>query len=243
MKNFSNNRWLTIISILLLVANAVTLTLLWTNGRHHREEAQAMQVPPPPGGPVFEFITSELKLSPQQQDAYKILREAHQAAQRVLQDSIRKSKDAFFEMLPDSSINDSLLKNMNAKGLAFQQQLELLTFRHFQKLRALCTADQQKKFDEIIKEVLLQMGGPKMRPPGPPPAAGSDSGKMPPVAGKGERPERRPPPPEQGFRGDGPPPPPGKWGQRPPPPGDMPPPPPGGGRRRGDGPPPPRENN
>lgn len=244
MNNISNNRWLTIISIVLLVANAVTLTLLWTRDKRHREDAAAIQAPPPPGGQVFEFITKELQLTPQQQDAYKILREEHQAAQRVLQDSIRKSKDAFFELLPDSSINDSVLKKMNEKGLVFQQQLELLTFRHFQKLRAICTTDQQKKFDAIIKEVLLQMSGPRMRPPGPPHVANTDSGRMQSPKGKGERPERRPPPPGQGFRGDGPPPPPpGKWGQRPPPPGDMPPPPPGEGKRRGDGPPPPKENN
>lgn len=242
MKHFSNNRWLTIISIVLLVANAVTLTLLWTGERRHREDRAA--IPPPPGGQVFEFITKELQLTPQQQDAYKILREEHQAAQRVLQDSIRKSKDAFFNLLPDSSLTDAVLKAQSDKGLAFQQQLELLTFRHFQKLRAICTAAQQKKFDAIIKEVLLQMSGPRMRPQGPPTVADTDSGKMQAPRAKEERPERRPPPPGQGFRGDGPPPPPpGKWGQRPPPPGDMPPPPPGEGRRRGDGPPPPKENN
>jgi hypothetical protein len=143
------------------------------------------------------------------------LREQHQAVQRVLQDSIHKSKDAFFEMLPNASINDSLLKKQSEKGLAFQQQLELLNFRHFQKLRALCTVEQQKRFDEIIKEVLLQMGGPRMRPPGPPPSATErDSGNMQPNQRNGEKMDRRPPPPGQGFRRDGP-----------PPPGDMPPPP------------------
>lgn len=239
MKYFSNNRWLTIISIVLLVANVVTLTLLWTGEKRHREDRAAIL--PPPGGQVFEFITKELQLTPQQQDAYKILREEHQAAQRVLQDSIRKSKDAFFDLLPDSSLTDAVLKAQSDKGLAFQQQLELLTFRHFQKLRAICTAGQQQKFDAIIKEVLLQMSGPRMRPQGPPPFADTDSGKIQAPKGKGERPERRPTP-GQGFGGDGPPPPPpGKWGQGPPP-GEMPP-PPGEGMRRGDGPPPPRKEN
>ncbi|MEI7736851.1 MAG: Spy/CpxP family protein refolding chaperone [Ferruginibacter sp.] len=227
MKNISNNRWLTIISIVLLVANAVTLTLLWTREKRHREDAPHIQVPPTPGGQGFEFITKELQLTPQQQDAYKILREVHQAAQRVLQDSIRKSKDVFFEQLPDSNLTDAVLKTQSDKGLAFQQQLELLTFRHFQKLRAMCTAEQQKRFDAIIKEVLQQMGAPRMRPQGPPPVAGTDSGKMEMPKGNGNRPERRPPPPGQGFREDGLPPPP----------------PPGEGRRRGDGPPPPRKEN
>jgi Spy/CpxP family protein refolding chaperone len=242
MKN-GTNKWLTIISILLLVANAVTLTLLWTNKeKHHRDEAAPM--PPPPQGQAFEFITKELSLTQAQQDAYKILREEHQAAQRVLQDSIRFAKDAFFDLLKSPAVKDTVLQAASNKGLAFQQQLELMTFKHFQKVRTLCTPEQQKRFDEIIKQVLLQMSGPRMRPPGPPPEMqGKDSGNIQSSPAKGSKAggNRMPPPPGAGVRPDGPPPPPGKWGRRPPPPGDMPPPPPSAGRRE-DGPPPLKEN-
>jgi Spy/CpxP family protein refolding chaperone len=231
MKNISNNRWLTIISIILLVANAVTLTLLWSNHSKHRRDENAAVQPPPPGGQAFEYITNELKLTQQQQDAYKVLREAHHAAQVVLQDSIRKSKDVFFDLLQMPSVNDTVLHNASKKGLEFQEQLEIMTFKHFQQVRALCTPEQQKRFDEIIKEVVLQMNAPRMRPPGPPPAEqGKDSSNTKQPAGKADGMDRMPPPP------------PGKWGRRPPPPppGEMPPPP--GQGRRGDGPPP-RENN
>ena len=202
MKNISNNRWLTIISIVLLVANAVTLTLLWTREKRHREDAPHIQVPPTPGGQGFEFITKELQLTPQQQDAYKILREVHQAAQRVLQDSIRKSKDVFFEQLPDSNLTDAVLKTQSDKGLAFQQQLELLTFRHFQKLRKICSPEQQKKFDEIIDKVVHSIGSgqPGGRPQGPPPnGAGPNEGRpdgpLPGGPPPGEDGNRPPPPP------------------------------------------------
>ena len=244
MKQISNNRWLTIISIILLVANAVTLTLLWSGRPKHPPHEEA-GVTPPPGGQAFEFITRELKLTQAQQDSYKILREEHQAAQRVLQDSIRLSKDNFFELLQSPGVSDSVLETASKKALVYQQQLDLLTFRHFQKVRALCTPEQQKRFDEIIKQVLLQMSGPRMHPPRlREEGLAKDSGDVKATAPKGEKGlmDRRPPPPGAGMRREGPPPP-GQWGRRPPPPnGDRPPPPPGAGRR-GDGPPPPPPND
>ncbi|MEI8060266.1 MAG: hypothetical protein WCG67_08915 [Ferruginibacter sp.] len=232
MNKFNNNRWLPIISILLLIANAVSLTILWSqNNMHQHDETAALPRPMGPTGEVFEFISNRLKLSEQQQDAYKILRMEYHAAQQVLQDSIRKSKDAFFELLKLPFINDSILQVASNKDLGYQQQLGILTFKHFQKLRELCNSDQQKAFDTIIMQVLLQLNGPRMRLGPPPLALGRDSGKIQSSIGTEEKMDQRPPPPFRGFRREGPPP----NGDR-----DMPP-PPGEGRRRGDGPPPRRD--
>jgi hypothetical protein len=44
-----------------------------------------------------------------------------------------------------------------------QALLETVTFQHFTEVRKICTPEQQKKFDEIIREALRMMG------PSPPP--------------------------------------------------------------------------
>ena len=113
MTNFLKDRWLSILTILLLIANIVTLTLLWTNNK----KIDTLKIPPPPSGPVFEFIKKELNLNQQQQDAYKILREEHRAAQLVLQDSIRKAKDAFFELMKLPAVSDSLLQATSSEEI------------------------------------------------------------------------------------------------------------------------------
>ena len=56
MNNFTNNRWLSVITLLLLTANIVTLALLWTNKKADRGE---QILPPPPAGQAFEFLTHE----------------------------------------------------------------------------------------------------------------------------------------------------------------------------------------
>ena len=197
MKNFTNNPVLSIIILLLLTANIVTLTLLWINkgpGKERRE------IPPPPGGggPVFEFVSDELKLDSAQREAYRKLRDEHQAGQKPLQDSIRKAKDAFFSLLQQANAPDSLIQAGMKRTSEAEQKLEILTFRHFQKLRALCRPDQQQKFDKIIEDVLHRMaqprgpGGPPRGQQGPPPT----DGKMPPPPEEhgGPRGEQGPPP-------------------------------------------------
>jgi protein CpxP len=163
MNNFTNNRWLSVITLLLLTANIITLALLWTNKKEGREHVDG-----PARGQAFEFITRELKLDHAQQDAYTKLRDEHQAAVRPLQDSIRKAKDKFFELLQAEDVSDTMVQEYSKKIGELEQQRDVVTFRHFQKLRAICNKEQQKKFDSIIQEALRRMGGPK-RPPGPPP--------------------------------------------------------------------------
>ena len=131
MNNFTNNRWLTVVTLLLLTANIITLALLWTN---HKTGGGEMRLPPPPRGQVFEFLTHELKLDPAQQEAYRKLRDEHRGGQREIQDDIRKAKDAFFALLQQPNVSDSLIQVYSARATEADQKLDEFTFRHFQKL-------------------------------------------------------------------------------------------------------------
>lgn len=174
MNNSTNNRWLSVVTLLLLTANIVTLALLWTNKAKDKTEMR----PPPPGGQVFEFLTHELRLDSVQQETYKKLRDEHQAGQRELQDNILKAKDALFSLLKQPGVPDSLVHTYSRKAVEADQQLDELTFRHFQKLRAICNADQQKRFDEIIQDALHRMAPPRRQ--GPPPGMRPGEGPPPP---------------------------------------------------------------
>jgi Spy/CpxP family protein refolding chaperone len=236
MSNNTNNRWFTVIVLLLLTANIVTLALLWINKKPERGFLNDPPPPPPPGGQAFEFITHELKLDAAQQEAYKKLRDEHQSQVRPLQDSIGKAKDSFFELLKLENVTDSMVERYSKKIGNMEQQRDVFTFRHFQKLRAICNKEQQIKFDSVIQQALKQMAPPR----GPrPPAIGRepgnverrDDGSLP---KPGMRPDGKRPPPPEGMMpaGNRPPPPPGmrRGEEGPPPPnGEMRPPPPGYG--------------
>ena len=120
MNNFKDNRWLTVVTLLLLTANIITLALLWTTKNKNKGNMR-----PTPGGQVFEFLTNELKLDAQQREAYKILREEHQQARRGIQDSIRMAKDDFFALLKNPDVSDSVLHVYSGRAVAADQQLEV----------------------------------------------------------------------------------------------------------------------
>lgn len=181
MNNLTNNRWLSVITLLLLTANIVTLALLWTNKKAGGREEEKF---PRPQGQVFEYLTHELKLDAAQQETYRKLRDEHQGGQKAIQDSIRKAKDEFFALLHQPAVSDSMIRMYSGKAVNAEQRLDEFTFRHFQKLRAICNAEQQKRFDEIIQDALRRMAPPRrqgppppgMRPPegeGPPPPPGN----------------------------------------------------------------------
>ena len=167
-----NNSWLYLVAGLIITANIVTLALLWIHRGGHEH--------PPVGGQqrgnMFEYLSKELNLTKQQQDAYDSLRNEHQKATRDLQDSVRDAKDAFFSMLGKENVSNEALTQQSNKAAALSAQLDMITFRHFEKVRALCNPDQQKKFDGIIQEALRGMGqGPRQGPP-PPPHGGPPPG-------------------------------------------------------------------
>lgn len=253
MSNNTNNRWLTMITLLLLTANVVTLALLWANKKPGREKRIHQPLPPQPGGQVFEFITRELRLDSAQQETYKKLRDEHRLQVRPLQDSIGRAKDKFFDLLKQEAVADNQVEDYSKKIGALEQQRDVVTFRHFQKLRAICSKEQKLKFDSIIQQALHQMRPAVRRRPAienerpvqekindgllPPKPGMQPDGKMPPPPDDEMRPAGGPPPHPPAWRPeDGPPPhPPGMRPGNGPPPNGMRPPPPG--RRPPGGPP------
>ena len=244
MPTSAKYKWLTALVILLIIANAITIGLFWTGGRD--------QPPHDPGGPA-SYLVKELKMDTQQERQYRQLITEHQQGVDLLRKKIRVEKDSFFALLKQPAAPDSIKKAAATAANRSMAALDLLTFDHFQKVRALCRPGQQQKFDAIIEEVLAMMGGPKPGGPGGPPpngpapdrpvandtAAGkkllSDTSRRPPPPASRRPPTDRPPPPGD-FPPDGPPP------GHPPPHGDRPPPPEGQGRPPGEHrPPPPRE--
>ena len=159
-----NNFWLYMITGILITANIVTLALLWT---HKAKNNDSDHFRKPQGGPqLFEYISRELKFDQKQKDAYAVLRDEHRSGAEKLQDSIKVAKDDLFRMLQQGNISNENITAQSNKAAALAAQLDVFTFHHFQKVRALCTPDQQKRFDEIIQEAIHSMARPQGPPPG-----------------------------------------------------------------------------
>jgi Spy/CpxP family protein refolding chaperone len=180
---------------ILFVANLATLFLLWRSG----QPLSGNRPPVQPGRGAEKYLVAQLKMTEPQQAAYKKLYEAHQSQRRTLHDSLRQSKDAFFDLLSRPGVNDSMLFANSQEAARLTQQEDILTFKHFQQVKALLTEEQKQEFDNIIKEVLRQMAP---RPParGNRPPRGADGPPHddgPPPDRQEGGPDDRPGPPPQ----------------------------------------------
>lgn len=184
--NTSKNKLLTWLVFLLLIANLATIVMFW------------LGKPKPPrsafGGGPAEFLIKELQLDSIQQKQFEVLRTQHHDSAEKIRTQIKETKESFFSLLKQTTISDSA-KQFAAKAVSIQtEKLDVLTFNHFQKLRAICKPAQQKKFDEIMLELTQMIS--QQRPRGP------EGNRPPPRDHDGHR------PPPEGRDGDWPPPPP-----------------------------------
>ena len=179
MNSGTKNKLLMWLVVLLLIANAITITMFWLSREKH---------PQPMRGTPQNFLVESLKLDAKQQEQLEVLVKEHRQAAEQLRMKTKDSKEALFDLLKQLNVSDST-KQAAAKAVSVTtEELDLLTLNHFQKVRALCNLEQQKKFDEIINDVIRMMGQPR-----PPMGPGNGRPGPPPDGPDGNR----PPPPEQ----------------------------------------------
>lgn len=167
MGDFFKQKWWAVVIILLLVANIATLVLLWSGGRASQPPA-----PPPPPNDVQRdepppFIPHELHFTSGQQQQYRQLFQKHQQQVRIVKDSIRVAKEAMFALLDNKATTEADVKAQAEKAAALQQQLDVLTFEHFQQLKGICTLEQQQNFSKVIQSAIERMAPPPQPPPPP----------------------------------------------------------------------------
>ena len=174
MNTSGKNKIFTIIVVVLLTANSVSMLYFWWNkvdkgaGQNGPQDAKA-------------FIIKELALTEQQKSAYQQLREEHQQKLRDLHESFKDAKEHLFDLLDKENPSDSLVEQASLQTAKIQQQIEMATFDHFKKLRLICNAEQKKKFDSIIREAIRLISPPlppapngNIQNPPPPPVNGNN---------------------------------------------------------------------
>ena len=111
---------------------------------------------------VSVWLTQQLQLNEQQQAQDETLQEEHRANMEAIHTQDRHLHDTYFKLLQGEATDSVTVKILADSIAANRLQTELTTFYDFKKIRAICNAEQQKKFDEIIGEALRMMGP---RPP------------------------------------------------------------------------------
>jgi Spy/CpxP family protein refolding chaperone len=188
MKNY---KILIAVVVVLIVVNCVLLAAFW-----YKQESFPGRNGPPAA--ANEYLSKELKLTPDQEKTYAVMRKAHFELTRKLNEQIHRLRDSLFESIKTPALDSVVTTTLEKRIGLIQIQLDDVTLNHFRKFRSILTAEQQDKFDHVIKNALRMMGGPPRRGgrPGGPDGMRPPNG-MPPPDGPGQGPPPDGPPPPQ----------------------------------------------
>ena len=164
--NSSKNKILVWAVVMLLIINITILSAIWI--MNHKQDQQK-------GSPA-DYLIKELALNTQQQKQLKALARAHHEQSEKIREKIKEARHDLFMQLRQPDVNDNSGKAAADSAAKYLEQLDLLTFDHFKHVRAICEPQQQKKFDEIIEDVLRMISS------GPPPGKNRlNEQRMPPL--------------------------------------------------------------
>ncbi len=142
-----NTKFLKTVIFILLIINIGTLSFLWIN---HPPKDNG----PHRGGEIGEYLMHELKFNPEQRKQFEQLREEHRSAVKGWRDANEKLRGELFDLMGVYPSDSTRILQLADSISSVQKKIEISTFYHFQKVRTICTPEQQNEFDQVIKEGL-----------------------------------------------------------------------------------------
>jgi hypothetical protein len=154
MKDLVKNKFTAWLIVLLILANIISLVFFWVG--HFKIERDNLPK---------EILAKELHFSEDQKNKYFELAKDHHESAEIIRKQIKINKDNFFQLLKSNKIVDSVKNNAALQVSLSIQSLDILTFEHFKKVRAICTNEQKPKFDELVQHIINTVNNPQQGPP------------------------------------------------------------------------------
>lgn len=148
---------LTFVVVLLFVLNISTISFLFFE-RGHR---------PPPPVRMEKLIPQTLGFSQTQIQQFDLLREEHHARMVALDEQNKETLIQYLQLLKTDSIHISEKDSLEKIVAVIQLKRAQITLEHFQQLKAVCTAEQKEKFNQLIPELIRVMVPPSNKEPRP----------------------------------------------------------------------------
>ncbi len=146
------NKVLFLIIIILLISNAVLLGIMFLGKKGNSRSGER-------GKSFTDYFEQHLGFSPEQSALFQQMRDKHFENMRPILREVRLAKDSLFSIMRLPDVPDSMVEKA-ADNLAQKEKAqELQSFRHFKKVRDLCTEEQKPKFDSLISRIINRSYG------------------------------------------------------------------------------------
>jgi len=152
--------------VVLVLCNIGLMLTIWLKPSMSEQRGPGHETP-------RDYVIRNLKMTEAQVKQYDVLIQDHQASMHQLRDQAQGYRQQLFTGL-GKGMSNATTDSLAALIANTQKQIEIVTYKHFEQVRALCTDAQKPEFDNIIGDVIKKMNG-RPRPPkdhehgGPPP--------------------------------------------------------------------------
>ena len=111
---------------------------------------------------VREFLKDSIGFNEQQLAQYDQLRQQNRENMRPLFEDLGNAKMAYYKFINQPAADSA---GQAAAALIGEKQkaLDMAFFNHFRQVRALCTPEQQPKYDSMVQQVIRRMVAPPRR--------------------------------------------------------------------------------
>ncbi|WP_192579016.1 Spy/CpxP family protein refolding chaperone [Fibrisoma limi] len=139
--------WLWAAIGLLLLLNLGTIGWILTRGRQVRAVRQNTEM----------VMIRRLGLTPDQRRQYQQARRQFRTTVQPHEDSLRAMRRELLGLLDQPTVSDEAIDQLVSRMERQSGQITRLRFRHWRQIRALCTPDQQERFDRLIGRLTQAM--------------------------------------------------------------------------------------
>jgi Spy/CpxP family protein refolding chaperone len=147
------NKLLVFVALALLVLNGVLGYFLWKERKrpdgHSGNRSNR-----------GNWFAEQLKLDSNQKQQHKQLRDVHFESMKPLFDSITIQKTRLFNVMKEPAGDDSMVNEYSRRIADLEMEITLKNYNHFKQVRALLSADQQTKYDEMMQRMISRKSPP-----------------------------------------------------------------------------------
>ncbi len=124
---------------------------VFLNGPDRKESSGENQ------GRFSKSLETDVDFTKEQIDQYQLLRKAQWERVKPLFNNVRNAKFGLYDLLYKEPVSDSVINSKAELIGERQKELDVQMFKHFERARKICTAEQLPKFDTAIKKLVIRM--------------------------------------------------------------------------------------
>ncbi|WP_370722491.1 Spy/CpxP family protein refolding chaperone [Fibrella aquatica] len=109
------------------------------------------------------MMMRQLDFSPEQTKQYRKSRNQMRRQSKPHEDSLRLLRTTLLDQVKEPAVSDEDLNQLLMKLSRQNRQITRLRFRHWQRVRSICTPDQQARFDQLIGRIGQGLTNPALR--------------------------------------------------------------------------------